>query len=97
MKSDLDPREVIGMTRRNFLATSASGIGTLAVASTAAAKRFARGRWALAATESAGAAAAAFRAESEKLHLHLHGGGAESDGSFRPEAEVERAARPEAA
>jgi hypothetical protein len=33
MKSQLDPREIIGMTRRNFLATSASGIGTLAVAS----------------------------------------------------------------
>jgi hypothetical protein len=33
MKPDFDPREVVGMTRRNFLATSASGIGTLAVAS----------------------------------------------------------------
>ena len=33
MKTEFDTREVIGMTRRNFLATSASGIGTLAVAS----------------------------------------------------------------
>ena len=33
MKPTLDPRDVIGMTRRNFLATSASGIGTLALAS----------------------------------------------------------------
>src|SRR5689334_4514833 len=33
MPSKLDPRELIGMTRRNFLATSASGIGTLALAS----------------------------------------------------------------
>lgn len=33
MNADLDPREIIGMTRRNFLATSASGIGTLALAS----------------------------------------------------------------
>ena len=33
MRPDFDPREIVGMTRRNFLATSASGIGTLAVAS----------------------------------------------------------------
>src|SRR5215204_4257209 len=33
MKNDFDPREVVGMTRRSFLATSASGIGTLALAS----------------------------------------------------------------
>src|SRR5688572_4991711 len=33
MKHEIDPREIVGMTRRNFLATSASGIGTLAVAS----------------------------------------------------------------
>ena len=33
MKTKPDVREIVGMTRRNFLATSASGIGTLAVAS----------------------------------------------------------------
>src|SRR5689334_22823423 len=33
MNTPFDPREIIGTTRRNFLATSASGIGTLAVAS----------------------------------------------------------------
>src|SRR5688572_11396159 len=33
MKNQFDPREVVGMTRRDFLATSASGIGTLALAS----------------------------------------------------------------
>ena len=33
MKMNFNPREVVGMTRRDFLATSASGIGTLALAS----------------------------------------------------------------
>jgi hypothetical protein len=33
MNRDLDPREIVKMTRRDFLATSASGIGTLALAS----------------------------------------------------------------
>src|SRR4030095_10658994 len=33
MKRDLDPREIVKISRRDFLATSASGIGTLALAS----------------------------------------------------------------
>jgi hypothetical protein len=33
MKADIDPHELIRMTRRDFLATSASGIGTLALSS----------------------------------------------------------------
>src|SRR4051794_24533404 len=33
MKNDCDRRDIIRMTRRDFLATSASGIGTLALAS----------------------------------------------------------------
>src|SRR6476661_248098 len=33
MKDDFDPREIVKLTRRDFLATSASGIGTLAFAS----------------------------------------------------------------
>ncbi len=33
MKSKIDSDEIINLTRRDFLATSASGIGTLALAS----------------------------------------------------------------
>ena len=92
-------------SRRHFLTSTASGVGLVALASllreqgllaesplTPTPSPEGRGG-----NESAGAEAAALRRQGEELHLHLPGRGAQPDRPVRPQAEAQRAQRPEAA
>ncbi len=82
--------ESLLQSRRDFLATSANGVGLLALASLLQSE----GR--LSAAEDA-REETALRAEGEELHLHLPRRRAVPDRPVRPQAEAQRAARPDAA